>query len=375
MKILVANKMDWEHPHAGGVEVNLRETLSRLSERGHEVHLLTARYPGSDGYEELEGVKIHRYGLRGRTNEIFILTVGQLYLSYLARKLEPDVTYTVNSIAGWFPLTRAPHINAVHHIYGKTIFGQFDFPLNLAGYVMESVSLFLSRKDRAVSVSPSTTRELVDRGFHEDNITEIINGVDTGKYTPGEESEEPKVLYLGRLEYNKGIDMIPDIYGQLQDALEFDLDIAGFGSQEQLVEQMAEEKDNVTFQGYVDESKKIRLLQEAWVVLVPSRVEGWGMIVSEANACGTPVVGFDVDGLTDSVENGENGFLTPLDSEDALEGFSRKVIELLGDDSLRQRMSDKARSLSESRSWENAADTLENLFTDISGTGGKRDLT
>lgn len=355
--------MDWTHPEAGGVEVNLRETLSRLSDRGHEVHLLTSRYPDSDSQEKLEGVNIHRYGLEGRTNEITVLTAGQLYLSYLSWKLNPDVIYTFHSILGWFPISRKPKVTAIHHIYEGSVFEQYSFPFNLAGYIAESLSLFFSRNRNTVSVSPSTTRKLVDRGFSREKVVEIVNGVDKESYTPGEESEVPKVLYLGRLEHNKGADILPEIYGRLEERLEdFTFEIAGSGSMEDEAEELARGNEDVVFHGYVDEGLKRQLLKESWVVISPSRFEGWGMVVSEANASGTPVVGFDTDGLKDSIKDGETGYLVDPEEEESLENFSERVVDLVDDDDLREEMSKKGREVAESRDWEDAVDVLEDLF-------------
>lgn len=360
--------MDWEHPKAGGAEVNLRKTLSRLSDRGHEVHLFTSRYPGSPKKEELEGVKIRRYGFESRTNELLTLTLGQIYLSYLIRELDPDLLYTINSIAGWFPLTGKPHVQGVHHLYGRSIFGQFSFPVNLIAYLVESLSVFLSRGRKVVSVSPSTTDILLEKGFEREDIVEIVNGVDTDKYCAGDEADDPTILYLGRLEYNKGVDLLPEIEDSLDERLDdFILEVAGFGRRGGEVERFAEDTSDVVFHGYVDEQKKKELLQEAWLVITPSRVEGWGMTVSEANACGTPVVGFDTEGLRDSIEDEETGLLVDYKRrvEEAVEEFSRQVTEVLEDDERRHRMSVNALELAENRDWEDAVDELERFFEDL----------
>ena len=49
--------------------------------------------------------------------------------------------------------------------------------------------------------------------------------------------------------------------------------------------------------------------QASHLVLIPSIREGWGLIVTESNAMGTPVVAYDVNGLRDSVLDGRNGIL------------------------------------------------------------------
>lgn len=364
MKILAANKMDWSHPRAGGVEVNLRETLSLLSERGHEVHLLTSKYPGSSSSEMLAGVKIHRYGFSGMTNELFILTLGQLYLNYLDWKLEPDILYTTNSIAAWFSISDTPHVTAIHHIYGRSISGQFGFPVNVLGYVAEQFSLLLARSRDIISISASTTEKLVKKGFNPDKITELVNGVDTDSYTPGEETDIPRIVYLGRFEYNKGADLLPEIYIELEERLdEFVFEMAGFGRKKDIARALADGKEKAVFHGYVDEKKKKELLSTAWVVVAPSRIEGWGMTVSEAHASATPVVGFDTEGLRDSIESGSTGYLVDMESSEGyVARLADRIAELVENDKRRSEFGENARELSETRDWATMVDGIEDLF-------------
>jgi glycosyltransferase involved in cell wall biosynthesis len=65
----------------------------------------------------------------------------------------------------------------------------------------------------------------------------------------------------------------------------------------------------VEFAGHVTEAEKHRLLCAAWLLLHPSAVEGWGLVVTEAAVRETPAIAFDVPGLRDSVVDGETGVL------------------------------------------------------------------
>lgn len=372
MKILVANKKDWTHPESSGAEVNLRETLSRLSDRGHEVHLLCAAYPDAERETELEGVEIHRYGLVGRTNEIYILTAGQLYLNRLILSLEPDVIYTVHSMMTWIPIfQRDKHFHIVHHLNGKAILHKLDFPYNLLGYIAERFSLWMDRGRKLVSVSPATTANLIDHGISEEQITEIRNGVDTQNIEPGEEADDPTVLYFGRLEYNKGSDLLPEIHRRIQEdySEEYTLEIAGTGRMEEEVKEFAERHENVRFHGYVSEEKKVQLFQRAWLTIHPSRREGWGLTVLEANAAGTPAVGFGSGGLKHAIKDGETGVLVPDEPyvESRIQEFGKEVYYLLEDEEARKELGRNARSFAESLGWEETASELEERLETVSG--------
>ena len=67
---------------------------------------------------------------------------------------------------------------------------------------------------------------------------------------------------------------------------------------------------DIKFFGHVENKLKYDLLSRAHLVLIPSIREGWGLIVTESNAMGTPVVAYDVNGLKDSVVDGINGIST-----------------------------------------------------------------
>ena len=85
--------------------------------------------------------------------------------------------------------------------------------------------------------------------------------------------------------------------------------IVGRGAQRDKLEAMANGL-NVKFFGYVDEARKLDLMQRAHAVLVPGIREGWGMVITEANACGTPAIAYDIVGYWDAVRDGETGLLT-----------------------------------------------------------------
>ncbi len=83
--------------------------------------------------------------------------------------------------------------------------------------------------------------------------------------------------------------------------------IVGDGPERERLERLA--GPGVEFTGHVSEAEKHRLLCAAWLLLHPSAVEGWGLVVTEAAARRTPTVAFDVPGLRDSVVDGETGVL------------------------------------------------------------------
>ncbi|MFC7019217.1 MULTISPECIES: glycosyltransferase family 4 protein [Haloarcula] len=365
LRILALNKRSWLDSEPGGAERNLEKTLTHLSERGHDVHLLSGE-SGRNAVESHSGVSIHQVGhterLGGAIDFFLSYLLVSLYYYWYLYKLSPDVVYTVNTPLPWPVIAFAPRVAIYHHISLDSFFETHPFPTNLVGYVAQCLGIYRDRDVHTVSVSPSTTEELVDRGHPPETVHEIRNGVDVRKYTFSDPSPHPRVLYLGGLVTEKGADRIPEIYDHLRrmSSREIHLDIAGrHGPERSTIERYSADKSCVTFHGYVSEEEKLALLESAWVLLAPSRIEGYGIAIIEANASKTPAIGSDIKGLRDSIKHEETGLLVAGDDS---ERFARAVLRLVENTDLRTEMSDTARDWAESHSWERSAARLEHVF-------------
>lgn len=104
------------------------------------------------------------------------------------------------------------------------------------------------------------------------------------------------------------------------------------------------------FKGFVSEDEKLRLLREAWVLAFPSLMEGWGLVVMEAAACGTPAIGFKVPGVSDAINHNISGLLVNNKKE-----FKDSLIRILQDGNLRSRLSRGAKEWSKRFTWEASA--------------------
>jgi glycosyltransferase involved in cell wall biosynthesis len=148
-------------------------------------------------------------------------------------------------------------------------------------------------------------------------------------------------LIAGRLSREKGIDVAIRAIGELDGAM---LDIAGTGPEEESLRRLAESvaPGRVRFHGLVDKSAVQRLMLAAAVVVVPSRwYENQPMVVLEALARGTPVVGSALGGMPELIEPGATGDLVPANDPPAL---AAAVAPYLRDPALGFAMRDRARA-------------------------------
>lgn len=362
MNILFFNWRDRLHPEAGGAEENLHEIGKRLVEKGYEVSLICGSFKGCDRELMIDKMKVYRVG--GRFS-VYLFAP----LKYWFGKFKPDIIVDdINGIPFLSPLfSRKPVVAIFHHRVGKIFEGELSFPFSRIGlFIEDHLMPRVYKKKPFITVSESSRTELIELGLHERNIKIVHNGVNTEHYTPcsSRKSEKPTLLYLGRLKLYKRVDILIRSMVRIGEFFpDVTLNIVGKGDDEDRLKKMVMElnlSDKVKFHGFVDERKKLDMLQSSWLMLIPSEKEGWGITALEANACGTPVIAFDVPGLRDSVKNGYSGILCDNEVE-----FRDAVIDQLKEKDQRERLSANARDWSLKFQWDKSADEFINVMKSL----------
>lgn len=357
MRILIINWRDIRNPEAGGAEVHLHETFSRIAASGHQVTLLCCRFPGASANDCLDGIEIIRFGGKWTFN----LAVPWFYRRSLARRPFDVVIEDINKIPfllPWF-VKETPVMVLLHHLFGTTFYRQIN-PLPATYlYLMERLIPWVYRRCLFEVVSGSCRDELVGMGVSADSISVVHNGLDARvlEAPAAPDRKEPGlIVYLGRLKKYKNVDHLIEAMAIVRDEVPgARLLVAGTGDWQPALEALVRSldlEDAVEFTGYVPESEKISLLTRAEVAAYPSSKEGWGISVIEANARGTPVVATRVAGLRDAVVDGETGLLTPLGDRKAM---ARALIGLLREPEERERLARNARERSRRYTWDDTA--------------------
>jgi glycosyltransferase involved in cell wall biosynthesis len=360
LRILIINWRDITHPHAGGAEMYMHEIGRRWAEQGIDVGWLCQRSAQSLREESLDGIRITRIGGR------FTL-YPRVVFSYL-RRLRGRYDLIVdceNGIPFFTPLfTRTPRILVVHHVHTEIFRRQTRPPLRWLGLFLESRLMpMVYRRTQVVAVSESTRNDLIALGFVPDRVSIVHNGVYTGAQVQMQRAPQPTILYIGRLTPQKCVDVIIKAMPRVLAAVpEVRLDIVGQGPDRTRLERLAWSlrlADHVRFHGYQPGFVRDQLAAQAWVAVCPSAYEGWGVSCVEASARGLPVVASNVNGLRDSVRDGETGVLVPRGDYGA---FARVLIELLGDPVRREAMGQAGRLWAALHSWDRSASELLTVF-------------
>jgi glycosyltransferase involved in cell wall biosynthesis len=209
-------------------------------------------------------------------------------------------------------------------------------------------------------VSRSTANSLLEMGIPASRIEVLPNGVDIVD-VPGVEHEDGRVLFVGRLEREKGVLDALSVFGELAATVPGMRGVVvGGGSLEAEVRRaVAAAGGRLEYLGSLDRAALHREYARAAVVVMPSRFEGLGMVALEAQSAGTPVVGYDVDGLRDAVRGG--GVLVPAGDMPALRDA---VATLLVDSGRRSELGQHGReAMRAEQSWDSVAARLEEIYS------------
>lgn len=363
LNILVLNWQDRSNPLAGGAEVHLHEIFERIAAMGHRVTLFCHAFSGASREEEKNGIRIIRTGGRNFFNYI----VPWFYFKRFRKERYDVIVDDINKIPFFTPLfVREPVLAVTHHLFGKSIFLETAFPFALYVYLFERLIKPVYKRVLFVIGSPSTQKEYIAWGFPESQIHVINYCVNNQTYYPPESErfEPDRIAYFGRLKKYKSVHhLLAALQRLLPSHPNLMLDIIGDGDDRGRLENLVREMNlnrSVTFHGFVREEDKAPLLHKANFVVNTSSKEGWGLTVVEANACGAPVIAADVQGLRDSVKDGETGLLYPYGDVDAL---SEKMDFLLTNPDMRKTLAMNALEWAAGFDWDIAAEkTLQRIY-------------
>lgn len=220
-----------------------------------------------------------------------------------------------------------------------------------------------------VANSQNTRRILLEEwGFPGERVHVLHPGVDTQRFCPAARDDRMRerlgwgartvILTVGRLQKRKGHDMLIRALAKVRETVPDILyAIVGDGEEREILEHLAEQEgmsDHVLFLGEVDENSLVSCYQQCDVFVLPNRaigrdIEGFGMVLLEAQACGKPVIAGASGGTAETMSIPHSGFVVPCDVPDAL---AENLSELLADRDRIERMGEAARKwVSENFDW------------------------
>lgn len=355
MNILIFNWRDPKHPNAGGAEIATLEHAKYWTKKGHKVTWFSSSFIGNFSLEEfIDGVKIIR-----RSNQTLGVHIAAFFWYLFINKEKFDLVIDqFHGIPFFTPIyVRTKKLAYIHEVT-KEVWrtNQLPKPLNLVpaffGEITEKLIFMLFYKNiKFMTVSESTKKDLIEFGVKKDNIRVIYNGLHSIKLPNINKEKTPTVIYLGALAKDKGTDSVLELFDRLkQRHKNWQFWIAGRGAFEYT--ERLKKASYIKYFGFVTEKKKFELFRRAHIFVNPSIREGWGLTNLEANSQGTPVVGYNVPGVRDSVKNNKTGILVKKGRIDLLE---KSVEKLISGKKIYKKISGNAEKWSGNFSWEEAS--------------------
>ena len=348
MKILVVTESYW--PNADGGALFERRLALGLNDLGHDV---TVWAPGQSWRRQWEQDGPYRIRREGAVRFIFNRKYKVSYWPWLEgwrlmRQVRPDVVHIHNTywmgLAGllWAKVYHRPVLATNHFMPENAL-------LNLRGVkwlyrplhrlIWKVLVWFHNRCDYVTSPTPTAVKLLVDNGLTKPSQA-ISNGIDTSVFRPDLDAgtvrhkyslptDVPILLYLGRVDGEKRLDIILRALPLILERQPVHLVIAGYGIAMPGLKALAARlgiKPAVTFTGFIEENDKPLLynLASAFVIASPSELQS--IVTLEAMASGLPILSVDVAALSELCHDGANGWLFPENDHQAL---ADKTIRLL----------------------------------------------
>jgi glycosyltransferase involved in cell wall biosynthesis len=359
LRILILSWRCPRHPKAGGAEKFTHEIAARLVAQGHSIEWFATSFAGASAEDDIDGIRVRRAGswwsvywhaymrYRGSTRERFDVVIDEVNaVPFLAHLWSGLPTYLL-----------------VFQLHRAVWWYQAPVLLALIGFLTEPLFLRACRRQPAITISASTKNDLRRLGFVAP-ITVLPIGLERVVVPDVGKASSATFLYVGRLVPAKRIDHMLVAFARYRQTTgrgQFWLVGTGDDRYVNLLCRLAKRlkiQDSIRFWGHVTPSEKHRLMAEAHVLVMASVREGWGLVITEANACGTPAIVYDVPGLRDAVRHEGTGLVVRPNPK----SLSDAMIRLTGESELYERLATAARSWGASFSFDETARAITSAF-------------
>ncbi|MBU0469453.1 MAG: glycosyltransferase family 4 protein [Candidatus Omnitrophica bacterium] len=331
------------HLNTGGITAYLYTLTKGFVDKGHQVHIVSCGGDTENSFRDI-GAKVFNVDIRTKS------------------ELSPKIYFNLSKIAKYIK------DNGIDIIHSQTrvtqVMGALLKKITKRPYVSTCHGYFkprFSRKllpcwgDSVVAISGAVVTHLVDDfKVVKDKVTLVTSGIDLDKFNAVDEATKMErrkgfglkegflVGMVARLSDVKGQDILvatmPYVLKRFPDVK---LVLFGQGKLESLLKEMVSKlsiKDNVIFDPTL--SKPSECMSALDVFIAPSRMEGLGLSVMEAQSCGLAVIGSRVGGIPSLIEDNKTGLLVEPENAEAL---AAAIIRLIEDEKLVQKLGKAAR--------------------------------
>ncbi len=383
MKVCI---LSYEFPPMTGGETLYSHSIAKgISRLGNDVTVITSGLKGNIIDSEINLQYAHTVDITPFRSFFFNINAKRRLFSILNDVDILHQTYDYNA----FPISkekmRKPLVVTAHHPFRreheiiKANLNILDYFQYLAKRRLPYLDLMqkklCERADKIIAVSSYTAENILEENKNlADKIEIIPNGVDINRFNPDIprdivrknmkiSCDERVILFIGRLDFNKGIKYLIEAFSKLK-IPKVKLIIVGRGPLKDQIKQLIEK---------LNLSKKVQLLENVTdetlpqiyrasdIFVLPSLMEGFGISILEAMASGIPCIGTTAGGAVDIISS-NNGILIPPADINSLRD-AMKI--LLTDDLMYRRFSIQCRKKAEGFSWDHVVERTINVYESL----------
>ena len=372
-------------PAPGGAETVVKAYSEGLRDLGHDVEVITTDlytetpFVKKEMPSEVNGINVTRHKAYTVSGEAHYVLAPGMVQSFLSKKADIIHTHSYGYFqnhAGWIrerfqstPWVITPHFHPSWSMWGgakrKTLREFYDTVIGKG--TMESADLItcVSKHERDMLVS--------EIGISEDNIKIIYNGINWNDWQilPDKnifrkqypDISDKFVLFAGRLATNKGLsDLISAMDLVNQKSVDLVITGADMGLGKQLEKEALEKGVRMHRLGHIDDETYRSVLAASEMLVLPSEYEAFGIVLLEAAAAETAVIGTNVGGIPEAMSPGNNGLIVEYNDVDNL---SKSIATLLDDAKLCKEMGKAGRVWAKNFSWDSILKELEQEYSSI----------
>ena len=340
------------YPSYGGSGVVATELGKQLAKRGHEIHFITYERPFklTKFYENIYFHEVEEVQYPVFKHTPYLLSLANKILA-VTRHANLDLLHVhyamPHSISAFLAkqMLRERSLPVITTLHGTDI--------SLVGVQEEffDITRFgIEASDGVTSVSAALTRETRETFGMDREIATIYNFIDPEEYRrldlPGLRDKfarpgEKIVIHISNFRPVKRICDVVKTFQLVQQEIPAKLLLIGDGPEIGNAEKCTSQgglEDKVIFLG--KQESVIELLSIGDLFLLPSEKESFGLVGLEAMACEVPVIAGNVGGIPEVIKDGQTGYIVPVGE---VESMAAKAMDILGNDSLREKMAKEAR--------------------------------
>jgi len=359
----------------GGGEKRFYEIGRKLAKKGHQVHLYGMKF--WEGANVIKQNKMYLHGIckakKLYTKEGKRSILQAIYFGFHSMKLIKE-DFDVIDCCG-FPyfslfackltsiVKKKPLYATWYEVWGKNYWYEYIGWKGYLGYIIEKLAVLMP--DKIISISKHTTHKLKNELNSKKPIYTVLNGIEYDlirKIKPAKEKSD--VIFVGRLMSHKNVDILIRSVKLIKEKNpEIKSLIIGDGPEKKRLEVLAQKlnlEKNIKFLGFLENHDDFyALIKSSKVFVLPSKREGFGIVVIEANACGIPVITINHkdNAARDLIEEGKNGFVCQLNEEEIAKRITRILIKYSG-----LKMKKACIDLAEKYDWDKIVDEIEGVY-------------